>query len=385
MAQPATNPKLDEFRLKLKADPKSRLFFPMAEELRKGGQLQEAEQALRTGLANHPAYLSAWVSLGRILREQKKDADAVTALTTALTLDPGNVVAARLLADSYLALGNKVEAIKKYKLVHALLPSDEELEAQIEVLERDISSPQGTISVSEPEPEEDAPAFAPMAVSQEPVAESPFAAEPAVPALEESPFDKTVPPFADAANVTGEPAQDFAGSAESAFAPEESPFAEPVESFGQPPVEDVEDVEDEPAGMPMAAPLVPERAAPPVDDFSPPVPESMFAEEPAAAFGGEGVFAETAQPEPMVAQASIPALSEAAPADAAATVTMADLYARQGLVEDARHIYEDILTRDPANPDARAKLEAIAPQVNPRVARLEQWLARVGKREVGRV
>ena len=62
-----------------------------------------------------------------MLREQKNDAGAVDALNKALQLDPGNVVAARLLADAYLALGDKLEAIKKYKLVHALLPSDEEL------------------------------------------------------------------------------------------------------------------------------------------------------------------------------------------------------------------------------------------------------------------
>ena len=65
MAPTATNPKIEELRLRLKADPKSRLFFPLAEELRKVGGLAEAEQVLRTGLGSHPTYLSAWVSLGR--------------------------------------------------------------------------------------------------------------------------------------------------------------------------------------------------------------------------------------------------------------------------------------------------------------------------------
>src|SRR5215210_1985970 len=116
MAQPATNPKIEELRSRLKSDPKSRLFYPLAEELRKAGQVTEAEQVLRSGL-------------GRALRDQKKNAEAVDALNKALQLDPGNVVAARLLADVYLALGEKVEAIKKYKLVLALLPSDEELRA----------------------------------------------------------------------------------------------------------------------------------------------------------------------------------------------------------------------------------------------------------------
>jgi len=42
---------------------------------------------------------------------------------------------------------------------------------------------------------------------------------------------------------------------------------------------------------------------------------------------------------------------------------MADLYARQGLINDARHIYENILHRDPSNEDVRAKLNAL-PEAN---------------------
>ncbi|MCU1350346.1 MAG: hypothetical protein JWO56_3376, partial [Acidobacteria bacterium] len=44
MAQPASTPKIEELRFRIKADPKSRLFFPLAEELRKVQQLAEAEQ-----------------------------------------------------------------------------------------------------------------------------------------------------------------------------------------------------------------------------------------------------------------------------------------------------------------------------------------------------
>ena len=46
--------------------------------------------------------------------------------------------------------------------------------------------------------------------------------------------------------------------------------------------------------------------------------------------------------------------------DFAKTITMADLYAGQGLVDEARDIYEDILARDPGNESVRAKLEALS-------------------------
>src|SRR5436853_5480785 len=150
MAQPATTPKIEELRFRVKTDPKSRLFYPLAEELRKIGQFAEAEQVLRTGLAHHPTYLSAWVSLGRVQRDLKNDGAAVETLNKALQLDPGNVVAARLLADAYLALGEKLEALKKYKLVHALMPSAEELQARIDQLDRELGPPPAAPVAPEP-------------------------------------------------------------------------------------------------------------------------------------------------------------------------------------------------------------------------------------------
>jgi hypothetical protein len=41
---------------------------------------------------------------------------------------------------------------------------------------------------------------------------------------------------------------------------------------------------------------------------------------------------------------------------------MADLYANQGLIDEARDIYEDVLARDPDNAVVRAKLEALDAQ-----------------------
>jgi tetratricopeptide (TPR) repeat protein len=211
MAQPATTPKLEELRFKLKTDPKSRLFYQLAEELRKAGHFDESEQVLRNGLVAYPTYLAAWVSLGRTLREQKNDAGAVDALNKALQLDPGNVVAARILADAYLALGDKVEAIKKYKLVHALLPSDEELRVTIEHLERDLHVPEESSPFEEaapPDLAEEAPPSQPADLAEtveahiptmEPATvEPPPAPLASSPFEEDSPFDRTLPPFAEA-------------------------------------------------------------------------------------------------------------------------------------------------------------------------------------------
>jgi len=323
MAQPATNSKIEELRFRLKTDPKSRLFYQLAEELRKSGNVDEAEQVLRSGLSVYPTYLAAWVSLGRVLLQKKNETGAVEALSKAMQLDPGNVVAARLLADAHLGLGEKVEAIKKYKLVLALMPGDEELKATIEQLDRDLHPI--AVAPGEPLPVEEV--FAPPAEA------SPVAAE------EESPFDRTEPPFADALDT---------GDAEPMLAAhEDSPFEEPATVAAALEIE-------QPLGMHIeTAPLAAEVPAP---------------------VGEEGdVFAPAA--------ADAPAQTE----DLANTLTMADLYERQGLTNEALHIYENILARDPENHDVRARLAAVAPRVNPKIERLARWLSKVSRREVSGV
>ena|ERR1051326_507650 len=326
MAQPATTPKIEELRFKIKTDPKSRLFYPLAEELRKIGQFAEAEQVLHSGLASHPTYLSAWVSLGRVQRELKNDRGAVESLSKALQLDPGNVVAARLLGDAYLALGEKLEALKKYKLVHALLPGDEELEGIIERLDNELNP----ITLSSPPPPPPEP-------------------EQIVPAPDESPFGDEQP---------------------MAAAHEESPFEEPSPAFTEAALE-----VEAPKGIEVEfAPMVAEVAAP--------VPQP-------------------AEESDVFAPAEAPA-EEPPEEDLANTLTMADLYARQGLTDDARHIYESILQRDPANAIVREKLEALSSRVQTpapvqtgetpvlhgkraKVERLESWLQKVARREASHV
>jgi tetratricopeptide (TPR) repeat protein len=397
MAQPGINAKLEELQFRLKTDPKSRLFFPLAEELRRHGKLAEAEQVLRNGLHVHTSYLSAWVSLGRVLREQNKNAEAVEALTTAMQVDPGNVVAARLLGDAYLDLGEKVEAIKKYKLVHALMPSDEELEAKIATLDREIQALPAVPIAPEPESE-----VAPQ---------SPFAAE-------SSPFAETEPEPEHAAELVGasweeEPASGPAVHVSEAATPEVAQ-PEPYHYTVETPFDTGDD-------EPMSARHV-------VSPFEDPVgytpaalevehPEGMHIEEMPVEPEGSDPWSET-QPEAFAesepaAEVFAPAEQEPASvtdadADITATTTMADLYVRQGLIDDARKIYEHVLQRHPDDHEVRAKLDALTDSETPiaaavrevhepsederdvatagsaKVRALEQWLAKVGRREEGR-
>jgi tetratricopeptide (TPR) repeat protein len=434
--------KIEELRYRLKSDPKSRLFFPLAEELRKATQLSEAEQVLRTGLVSHPAYLSAWVSLGRVLRDQGKHADAVEALTKALQIDPGNVVAARLLAESYLNLGEKVEAIKKYKLVSALLPADEEVEAIIQRLDTEInaSSAPPPLALAEAEPEplpepepepEPAPAPAPapepepepisepepepqpmhvepMFIEPEPAPAAETAAAP-LEAAETEPFAAAAPaePVDDPFEVTYSRLKEGIQVAEAtadiepmSAAHDESPFEEPASDGGY---SAAAFAIEQPEGMHIdPAPLAAEVPAP--LEFEPAIEDADVFEEPEPGVAPgfiRGSFGANVAPPPPDAD------------DFARTITMADLYANQGLIDEARDIYEDVLARDPDNAIVLAKMaalsgappapaafedEPIAAEVrgtplthpaesrpNPKVQKLEAWLSRVTRKEAGRV
>ena len=355
MPQPSTNPKIEELRFRIKTDPKSRLFYPLAEELRKASQLAEAEQVLRTGLTSHPTYLSAWVGLGRVLRDQGKNSEAAEALSKALQLDPGNVVAARLLAESYLSLGEKVEAIKKFKLVHALLPADEEVEGIIARLDAEINAP-----ALPPEPSE-----IPKIEAAAPMPESPPAAPPpdTQPESDADVFEVTYSKLRKGPQVDMQTDLQT-GDAEPMLASHsESPFEEPAADLGY--SADAFAIE-QPEGAHVAPGFI------------------------------QGSFDANVAPPPPEAD------------DFAKTITMADLYANQGLVDEARDIYEDILARDPDNVSVRAKLDALreapvsapahedvveeesalpdsAPINNPKIEKLQGWLSRVKRKEAGSV
>ncbi len=55
--------------------------------------------------------------------------------------------------------------------------------------------------------------------------------------------------------------------------------------------------------------------------------------------------------------------SDAVTSDELATLTLADIYAAQGYATKARRIYEEVLKRQPNNPDALRKLDALSNQV----------------------
>jgi tetratricopeptide (TPR) repeat protein len=95
----ADSQRIEELRRRIQKDPASIAFAQLAEEHRRAGQFDEAVRVCRAGLAQHPAYLSARITLGRALLEMGRYDEAAAEFEYVLKAAPDNLTAVRELAD----------------------------------------------------------------------------------------------------------------------------------------------------------------------------------------------------------------------------------------------------------------------------------------------
>jgi tetratricopeptide (TPR) repeat protein len=91
--------RIEELRRRVQRDPASIAFAQLAEEHRRAGQLEEAIGVARNGLMQHPAYLSARVTLGRALLELGQLDEAAAEFEFVVQAAPDNLTAVRQLAE----------------------------------------------------------------------------------------------------------------------------------------------------------------------------------------------------------------------------------------------------------------------------------------------
>lgn len=135
------NPRLLELRRRVQADPASIAFAQLAEECRRSGGNEEAVRICREGLAYHPDYLSARVTLARALCELGHLDDSQTELRIVLAAAPDNLAANRALAEIYQRQGLLNEALLHYKKALQLAQHDPDLEHAVEQIELVVSPP----------------------------------------------------------------------------------------------------------------------------------------------------------------------------------------------------------------------------------------------------
>jgi Tfp pilus assembly protein PilF len=112
--------RLASLRRRWEADPASRVFLQLAEEYRRLGHLTEAVEVIEGGLRHHPSYLSAHVALARCRVELGDFELAEPTLRKVLGQDPTQMVAMKLLVQSYLGQGRTADAadwLARYELL----------------------------------------------------------------------------------------------------------------------------------------------------------------------------------------------------------------------------------------------------------------------------
>ena len=132
------NSRIEDLRRRVQKDPASIAFAQLAEEHRRAGQYQESVEACRAGLAIHPGYLSARVTLGRALIELGQLDEAQQELGIVLKSAPENLAAIRGIADIHHKRGALPEALEFYRTALGLARNDPDLEQTVSDLTKQL-------------------------------------------------------------------------------------------------------------------------------------------------------------------------------------------------------------------------------------------------------
>lgn len=142
--------RIDDLRRRIQRDPASIAFAQLAEELRRAGQAQESVDTCRAGLAIHPTYLSARVTLGRALIELNQLDAAQVEMEQVLKAAADNLAALRALGEIFHRRGALQASLERYRVALELAPNDPDLEEIVATLSRELEA---QASVPAPEPD----------------------------------------------------------------------------------------------------------------------------------------------------------------------------------------------------------------------------------------
>lgn len=111
----------------LARDPSSLVFLPLAEALRRRGQLEAALTVAQQGANRYPEMAGAYDLMARIQSDRGEGDLAFDAWTTVLRLDPGHVGAHKGLAFLCYRSGDHARSLRYLQRAAELAPEDEAL------------------------------------------------------------------------------------------------------------------------------------------------------------------------------------------------------------------------------------------------------------------
>ena len=124
----ASSDRIDELKRKFDENPR-RYFAPLANEFRKGGDLDQAILICQEFLPQQPGHMSGHIVYGQALFEAGRIDEARGVFETALSLDPENLIALRHLGDIAGRQGDPTSARRWYERVLEADPRNDEIQS----------------------------------------------------------------------------------------------------------------------------------------------------------------------------------------------------------------------------------------------------------------
>lgn len=126
---------IEKYQLLLQKDPKSQVFAPLTEAYRKMGLLEEAFRIAVRGVQFNPSFGGGRIALAKVFLDRENLSGALDELEKAAELSPDNILAHSLLAECYLKSKRPKEALRAFKMVLFLAPTNEKAIKAVKKLE----------------------------------------------------------------------------------------------------------------------------------------------------------------------------------------------------------------------------------------------------------
>ena len=107
-------------------NPRTRIFAPLADLLRRQGDADKALSICQKGVRNFPEWPLGYVTLGMIFMDLKKQNLACQALERAIQLKPDTLLAHKLLGQIQLQQKNPSKSLKAWEMVLYLDPNNQQ-------------------------------------------------------------------------------------------------------------------------------------------------------------------------------------------------------------------------------------------------------------------
>lgn len=125
---------------RLKSDPSSYCFAPLAEVYLRAGLLDDALSVSRAGVLRHPDYVAGQMALARACHQKGLVDECRNALQTVATAVPDHAEAQRLLARLYKESGNEQAALQALQTLLDFHPDDMSARIELEALQQRVAA-----------------------------------------------------------------------------------------------------------------------------------------------------------------------------------------------------------------------------------------------------